>query len=890
MMPGPTGPSGRAGWHRALTVGLGLLAACGPGGEPSPACPAGQVQDEESGACVAERCGADAWGPLDRSSATVYVAPWGDDAGDGSEQQPLLTIQAGVDRAGDAGGAPVAVAAGTWVENLELGSGHDGVQLNGRCAELVTIDGSGQDEPGVLAIRAAVGIRGVTVTGGQGGVWVEHSGFGGATDVHLEEVVLSGNATAGLLVIGAGAGASVVGSEISHSQPTGAGDFGFGIQVSAGATLVGRELLLDGNHLIGLQIAHAGTTANLESVTVRETQPGAMGTHGRGIAVQEGASLVARGLVLERNHDLGLIVGHVGTTVELEDSTVRDTQPLPEGPSGWGIAVQSGSSLVARDLLVTGNHDVGLLAGDAGTTVDLEDATIGDTLPVPGGSDGRGLSVQGGARLVARGLLLEANHDVGLTAVSAGTTVDLEDATVRGSLGRGMEVSGGASLVARTLLLEENHEIGLIAAHTGTSVSLQDATIRDTGARPGGDFGHGINVDLGASLVARTLLLDRNHGIGLLSTSAGTSVDLTDATIRETQPRLDGTGGGGAQIHSGADLVVRGLVVEGNHDYGLSVAHTGTTVDLEDATIRDTRARSDGSWGRGIGLQDGAGLVARGLVLEENRDVGLVVAHDGTSADLEDVRISGTRTSAASASGAGVIVQQSGSLTVQGLEVEDCEGPGLYVVADGDLEAWDAVLRRNAFSGVVVLDGRLALRRGAISGSEFHPSEGGGVGVFAWDGSDVEVEDLDFSELRGPALYLRGPGRYVVRGCEVRDAGAWPWFPGGVLAVEGVGRWAEDGGGSGLLLVGDVFEELTGDAVLLDASSATLAPHPDTGSPNVFTDLEGEPVVQQRCEGVPELEVLDGSLVVPGCEAEPRILGPLLEYRLRLAEAEPIDQ
>ena len=615
----------------SAVIAAALLVAC-PAPEEPTACPIGQVQDIDTGECVPEHCGAEVWGLVERTGETIHVAPWGDDSWDGSERWPYRTIQQGADEAGDAGGGLVAVAAGAFVENLELDGDHDGVEIAGRCAELVIIDGSGEEEPGVRITGGELGIRGVTVTAGEVGVLVVRPGFSAAPEVQVEQVVVAGNVWFGLVAVGA------------------------------------------------------------------------------------------------------------GTAVDLEDATIRDTLPLPDGTIGGGIGAQKGARLVARGLLLEGNHDVGLAAFDAGTSVELENATIRDTLPLPDGTGGRGLHVQ------------EA-----------------------------------ASLVAEDLLVERNREAGLVATDTGTTVNLDNATIRDT------------------------------------------------------QPRPDGRDGLGVSVEAGASLVARGLLLEGNHDLGLLARDSGTTVDLD------------------------------------------------------ETRITGTQAAADSAGGSGIAVQDDASLSALGLEVQDNEGPGLYVVTGGTLEAWDAALERNSFASAVVMGGgRVTLHGGMVSGSTLQPSEGGGVGVFGWDLvglPDIEVDGVAFSNLAGPALYLRGPGRYVMRDCKVQDSGSWP-LPGGVLAVEGVEPWHEVGDTgvfSGLLLEGNTFSDLSSDAILLDSSSATLDLHPETGQPNTFSNLEGVPLVWQRCDGVEDPEILDGSVGDPACEPVPRTLGPLLEYRLWLAEVEPLE-
>ena len=934
----------------AAAVAAVLLVACPPPEEP--ACPIGEVQDVDTGECVPEHCGSEPWGLIERDSDTIHVALWGDDGWDGSAEWPYRTIQQGAD---EADGGLVAVAAGTYVENLELDGDHDGVEIAGRCAELVVIDGSGEEAPGVLVTGGEVGIRAVTVTGGWRGIEVVAGLFASARLV-ARGLLLEGNHYTGLSAAYAGTSVDLEDVTVRNTQPLPDGAMGWGVDVEVGASLIARGLLLEGNHQVGLFALHAGTSVDLEDTVIRDTQPLPDGTGGWGVGVVEGASLFARGLLLEGNHDVGLFAAHAGTTVDLEDATVRDTQPLPDGTGGLGISVQDGASLLAWGLLLEGNHDVGLFAygagttvdledamildtqpladgtrgagiavhdgasliawglllegnhdlglfaEDAGTTVDLQDATVRDTQPLPDGTSGRGVGVQDGASLVARGLLLDGNHDVGLFAYGAGTTVDLEDAMILdtqpladGTRGRGISVQDGASLVARGLLLDGNHDVGLLVMDAGTTVDLEDATIRDTQPLPDGTNGRGISVQDGASLVARGLLLEGNHEVGLRASDAGATVDLEDATVRDTQPRPDGIFGRGINVQAGASLVARGLLLEGNHDVGLFATDVGTSVDLEHATIRDTQPLPDGTFGCGIAVQEGVSLVARGLLLERNHGVGLVAINAGTSVDLEGARIAGTRTPANNAGGFGVIVQMDASVTALGLQIDDNEGPGLYVVGGGTLVAWDATLDRNGFAAAVVMRGRLALHGGTVLGSVFHSSEAGGTGIFAWgvDGPpDVEVEGVSFTDLPGPALYARGPGRYVMRGCSVQDTGTWPWQPGSVFAVEGVEPWHEVGNTgyfTGLLLEGNTFADLNSDAILLDSSSLTLHLHPETGEPNTFGDLEGEPLIWQRCADVSAPETLDGSVPAPSCLPEPRTLGPLLEYRLWLWETEPLE-
>lgn len=136
---------------------------------PAPGCAGEGVWDGEL--CVPAHCGVGAWGELAADDNTIYVDGAAMDGGDGSVTTPLRTLQAGVDLAAERGGAMVAVAAGTYVENVHMGDGYRDVVVVGRCKELVTVDGGGGRRAATFAIvgeakRPEVSLRGLTLTGG----------------------------------------------------------------------------------------------------------------------------------------------------------------------------------------------------------------------------------------------------------------------------------------------------------------------------------------------------------------------------------------------------------------------------------------------------------------------------------------------------------------------------------------------------------------------------------------------------------------------------------------------------------------------------------------------------------------------------------------------------
>ncbi len=939
--------------HR-LAVLLLLLAGCqAPDGEPL--CPEGQVQDEATEDCVPEHCGEGPWGLIERDEDTVHVAPWGDNDGDGSEEDPFSSIQDGADEAGQEGGELVAVAAGTYPENLTLGADHDEIQIAGRCAGLVIVDGTDQEAPTVQIERSTVDLQDLSVTGGQRGIEASKPGLFGITAVTGRRLLLKDNYEGGLVVLNAGTSVELDETTIRDTQWVENGTTGRGINIQGGASLIARDLLLEDNHDIGLFMSGEGTTVELERATIRSTQPESNGTGGRGLSLQLGAQITASDLLVEDNHEIGIGAASLGTEIMLDDAVIRNTRPLADGTGGFGIVLRDSSGLLANNLVIEDCSSTGLLATESSTSVDLQNSTIRNTQPDGNDTGGEGIIVSDGAVLAASGLVLDANHSIGLVAIDAATSATLEGSTIAGTRplsngvgGRGVSVLQGARVVADGLVLENNQDIGLYAMDMGTSVELINTTVRDTQPSPDGSGGRGISLQSGVEFTGRNLEVLSNHEVGLFAASPATTVLLEDSVVGRGQLSPDGTGGTGVYIQEGAALTARRLAIEQNQFIGLHVEGAGTTVDLEDTVICDTQSHGpdgggglnvlfgatltatrllvtdnhaggltaaapgttvnlldsqvlnthpleDGRFGRGISVMDGASLVATDLTAEGNHDLGIGGWHQGTTLQLTATKVRDTHTAIDTNGGVGIYLSGGAQGTIDDLEVEGGDGPGIYVAVGGSVTGSSVTLAQNGFAGAVVNHGQLTLRDATITEAVFHPNDGGGLGILGRSlegASALELENVSFDNLPGSALYLRGNGSYQVRNCTFSDTGDEASQPGGVLAVEGVTAWHEIGSTglfSGLLLEGNEFTQLPGDAILLDNSSAMLASHPETGEPNLFSQVAGEPLVWQRCSEANQPEILDASVGQTPCSDAPRILGPLLEFWLRVDVGEALD-
>ncbi len=832
-----------------------LLSACAthppdkPGPDPVTTCPEGEVLDGT--ACVPEACGAGPWGNLPVDGNAVYVNVEAADGGDGSEAAPLTSIQAGVDLAGDRGGGLMAVAAGTYVEVISLDGGHDGVTLAGRCKDMVTIDGSEGDEVPAIEIVGGrkwpdIGIEGVTVRGGTNtGVWVQQATVAvSASDVRE-------NAGGGVVIADAEVSLTNVG--VHDSQPAGNGNGGRGVNVEDGAALTAAGCTIKGNTEIGVYAQDAGTVVELLDTQVLDTAPSPDGAFGRGVEVDDGATLSATGCTVQGNTRQGVYASAGGTAVDLLDTWVLDTASSPDGTFGRGIEVHGGAALTAVGCTIKENTEIGVYAEDTGTTVELVDTEVLDTAPNPDGMFGRGIEVEDGAALTATGCTVLGNTETGVWVGNAGSVVDLVDTRIldtapspSGSFGFGVQVSDGARLGATGCTVQGNSHAGVFAEGAGTMVDLEDTAVLDTAPRPDGLSGDGIWIDAGGALSATGCTIRGNTEGGVVASGAGTTVDLLRVEILDTAPRVDGEYGRGVSAQDGATLTATGCIIQGSTELGVQASGAGTNVDLLDVEILDTDPSPDGRHGRGINVQDGATLTATGCTVQESTEVGLLATGAGTTAELVDTVVVRTRRGRETSLATGVSAQLDALLRLHSSEVSETEGPGLYI-GDGAGAELDGVrLTRNTFAGAVVLDGAVRLTDSTISDTRSDAEWGGGFGVYALDNAGPPTITLLDSTI-GPhdyaAVWLDGPGTYEIEGNQLSgsegiDQGGHILHGNALFAENGVTAWD---GATGLRLADNTFTSSSEIGVLLDGSSAEL-------DDNSWFD-NGTDVRQQACDG-----------------------------------------
>ncbi len=267
-------------------------------------------------------------------------------------------------------------------------------------------------------------------------------------------------------------------------------------------------------------------------------------------------------------------------------------------------------------------------------------------------------------------------------AVSGSTAVRLDRAWVHGSQA-GINVQdtlGPTALAVHDTLVEENHSNGVFIS--ASDLTMEATVVRKTLPNASDQTGgRGLSVQEScmatpdgvvcdpmarSSAVVRGSLLEENHGVGVFVATSDLTMEAT--VVRQTLPRAsDLTGGRGISVQaycsatsSGpvcdpmarSSLVLRGSLVEENHDVGVNV--TASDLTMEATVVRQTWPEaSDQTGGGGLSVQlpclvAPSGLacdltapavaVIRGSLVEGSRKGGVAVLSSDLTMDSSVVR------------------------------------------------------------------------------------------------------------------------------------------------------------------------------------------------------------------------------------------------------------
>lgn len=645
--------------------------------------------------------------------ATIVHVLAGADAAtaNGSEAHPYPRIADGLAHAG--AGGWVLVGTGTYPEAIASTAS---VHVLGQCAAHVTLAApAGSSAASANGSTAALDIRGVTIAGLADGVLVA----GGAT-MRLSKVRVDGANAFAVRVSGSGSRVEGDGIVISNPVPAGTGSNGYGVVADTGGVAHISHAAILGARVFGAGAIGAGASVTLDDVRVRDTHAANDGEVHAALYLQMAGSVTANRVVLEHNGIAGVTAEDPGSVATLRDVVVRDSVPLADGSWGRGFHAQGGARVVASNFLLDGNHDVGVSALGAGTSIALNSGTVRATGPGRAGLAGRALDAQDGATLDASSVRAEDSHEIGVAATGGGSRITLTDSVVHhtlpladGTNGIGIAAAGAGAVIATRVLVDGSHDMGALATGAGSIVSFDSCVVRDTSGRADGSLGLGVSVESSGRLETTRTLIAGGHEAGVLVVGAGATVSLRDSAVRDITGGAGMILGRGIDARHGASVAAMRVLVERALEIGVAGANTGTTLSLADVIVHTV---TPGARGLGIGAMSLGGAVF---------DVQRLAVADARGAALSAVPVtsSGMVIAGSSFGGADLFIRRVASGTVR----YDNSGPagmpvavGLDISSQCSMDLTRAVIDESDY-GFYVYAGTLAIHQGAIAGQRQSP-------------------------------------------------------------------------------------------------------------------------------------------------------------------------
>ena len=244
---------------------------------------------------------------------------------------------------------------------------------------------------------------------------------------------------------------------------------------------------------------------------------------------------------------------------------------------------------------------------------------------------------------------------VGLTAVEVqppgpGAAVDVVISDVRISAPAiGISVHSGARLDLQRVRFEDNTKLGLVAGLANTVVTATDILVARSAGNPDGSSedkfvgSHGgISVQLGAMVTLHRASLEDNQGIGIYAGDEGSLAAIDDVFITESKPRISGYLGRGIHVQAGASVSAKRVSVLDNKDIGLFVSGDESSATISDSVIARTGFNAEGSYGLGVYGIEAASLGLERSIVMESQNMGVFVRDPLTSAILTEVLVART--------------------------------------------------------------------------------------------------------------------------------------------------------------------------------------------------------------------------------------------------------
>jgi parallel beta helix pectate lyase-like protein len=339
-----------------------------------------------------------------------------------------------------------------------------------------------------------------------------------------------------------------------------------------------------------------------------------------------------------------------------------------------GVSVSQGGSATLTDSIVIANEGAGVRAVGSGSAAGLTRVRVAQTVADAASMlDGWGIRAEAGATITVTGSSIVGNTKTGISLDSSsakvtGTLIVGTVPAIDGSYGQGIGVTHASTLTLETSAVVGCHSSGITAEEVGSDAKIHQSVVRGTLA-DGNGFGQGIAVANGASVELMQSLVAETLSAAVLvdSTSApGAIATITASVLRGPIPARTGSWGPGALVQAGGALQINGSAIVGTSAFGLGLTDQGTTGAAQATAVIGTTPATVGGTCAGVIVQSSATLALNGSSLVGNTSLGLSAgsAMGGATVTAEGLFVQGTHPDSQGNFGSGAQCTHQGTLTL----------------------------------------------------------------------------------------------------------------------------------------------------------------------------------------------------------------------------------
>ncbi|MDB4996519.1 MAG: hypothetical protein JWM74_3951 [Myxococcaceae bacterium] len=550
-------------------------------------------------------------------------------------------------------GAKIAIDSGTYAAPLLFTRG---VELVGRCAEKVIVQGSADGKRG-LATSGTRGIvvSGVTVRGFELGVSAEKAGA-----IDLSNVLVEANRKVGLFAADKDSIIKIRSSSVRGNLPDASDRFGHGASVGYDGLVDATDTAFIANGEAGLYLQRSGH-AKITGVVVRSSKTrnagAAVGPFGYAAGILSGGTLEAHGSAFERSRAAAIALTEKNSSLTFEGGTIDGVTfgvDTVNKPIGVGISITAGAKATFTGTTISRCAEDAAYADSAG------ELTMTSSVVQEGGApDGADAAVhiQLGGVAVIKSTAIVNNRGFGITSQSAPSTVTLTDVVVSdthptsvSATGYGIELARGGKVTGTRVAVLRNAGVGVVAFDPNSLGTLESSVIDDTRAAPIAEIadndvlGIGAHANGGGALSLVSSVVRRNAAAGVFAAGTGSNVTLKTTVVRDTLPAGDGSAGFGVIAEEGASLTMEDSGVIASRRSALHVTDPGTVVKASRSVFRATLPDDAGTRGRGVSVQFGAHVDLDHVAIADNRQVGIFLFGKNTQATFTESLLTNTGT------------------------------------------------------------------------------------------------------------------------------------------------------------------------------------------------------------------------------------------------------